>query len=943
MTIPDAARWAQIKALFEATADAPAAERDALMAAAGLDAAARAELLSLLAHHDQAAQGSEFMAEGAMQAIGSGIDEPPAVAAQPGQRLGAWEIVRPIGAGGMGEVFEARRADGQYDGRAAVKLLKRGMDSAAVLQRFALERQALARLSHPHIARLLDAGASADGLPYFVLEYVDGQPIDVAVLGQTLEQRLHLFLQLADAVAHAHRNLLVHRDLKPGNVLVDSEGRVKLLDFGIAKALDPLEHADGNATLGGVRPYTANYASPEQVRGEPVSTATDIYSLGVLLYQMLTGTRPTGRNARTPAEAARSVLEDAPTRPSRLPASDAVDAEWLRTRKKLEGDLDNILLRALEKAPEQRYASVDALRADVQAYLRGYPVQARAASRGYLWRKFVARHRAAVAAGALAAVAVVAGGGAALWQAQRADAQRDEAQAQRQVAEAQRQAADARFLQVRRMANDLVFKYHDQIERLPGATEVRMALLTDAARYLDGLRSSAAGDPLLARDLASAYYRISYSQGISQSSNSGEYLQAAAMLKQALDLTPLYVDQPDLELPALTEVADMWVSQAELLQRQGRLAEAVKSMDRGNALLGRALARDPKHQAALTTATASHGALARMLGSSIAHANLGRVAQAGQHLEQARAYAEQLLAVAPGLESENVRTFVLGEQVNWVLLNGRFTEALPLARELAARRQAASAGKPQDMEARYQHAGATSNLASALGFAGQHDESLVTMAQARALLAAAARSDSGNPAAQRNQVIFDMLTGRLHVLAGRFDEARGWLGRALAAMPPAASGDFVTDRWRADALLWLARACQPAQPACALAAADESLQMMQATGAAAAAAPAVASASAPASATASPPGISPAPALDENRARRWMLALAQGERALALQALGSQDAPATAAAAAAAREAETLWAGATPDGAVPASFLRFVQPVRALLAGVLPAKDIKPR
>jgi serine/threonine protein kinase len=206
-------------------------------------------------------------------------------------------------------------------------------------------------------------------------------------------------------VAHAHRNLLVHRDLKPGNVLVDREGQVKLLDFGIAKALDPLEHTDGHTTVAGQRPYTPHYASPEQIRGEPVSTATDIYSLGVLLYQMLTGTRPTGRKATTPAEAARSVLEDEPTRPSRLSPSEAVDPHWLATRKKLEGDLDNILLKALEKEPARRYASVDALAADVRAFLGGYPVSARAAGWRYRMAKRIARNRlvsGAVAAGVLA-------------------------------------------------------------------------------------------------------------------------------------------------------------------------------------------------------------------------------------------------------------------------------------------------------------------------------------------------------------------------------------------------------------------------------------------------------------------------------------------------------------------------------------------------------------
>ena len=495
MTTTDPARWADIKAVFEAAVDLPAAQREPLMAAAGLAPELLAELRSLLAHHDDATSGHVFMAQPAAAQLGAG-------AARVGQRLGAWEIVRAIGAGGMGEVFEARRADGSYEGRAAVKLLKRGMDSAAVLQRFAQERQALARLSHPHIARLLDAGASDEGLPYFVLEYVDGRPIDEAVRGLSIEQRLQLFLQLADAVAHAHRNLLVHRDLKPGNVLVDSEGQVKLLDFGIAKALDPLEGHDGNTTVGGVRLYTPNYASPEQVRGEPVSTATDIYSLGVLLYQMLTGTRPTGRNATTPAEAARSVLEDPPTRPSRLSADEAVDPQWLSTRKKLEGDLDNILLKVLEKAPERRYASVDAFQADVRAFLNGYPVSARAPSAAYVWAKFVGRNRVAVAASAAAALALLGGLAVSAWQAEQARLARDEAQ--------------ARLVDIRSITRDLVFRFGDSVSYLPGGMKVKEELLQDALRSLDRLAQGRDRDPALMADVANTYARLAELQGSDQ-------------------------------------------------------------------------------------------------------------------------------------------------------------------------------------------------------------------------------------------------------------------------------------------------------------------------------------------------------------------------------------------------------------------------------------------
>ncbi|CAN5167763.1 hypothetical protein BH11PSE10_BH11PSE10_12450 [soil metagenome] len=286
MTTPDLAAlpWDEIKALFEQALNLPAKQRDAFIAEAVSKATARADLRSFLQHHSASTGEPGFMDAPTQSAV---LLMAPSV--RPGQRFGAWEIVRPVGSGGMGEVFEARRADGQYQGRAAIKLLKRDMDSAAVLARFAQERQALARLQHPHIAGLLDAGLSDEGLPFFVMAFVESLPIDEAMTGHTLTERLGQFLQLADAVAYAHRNLIVHRDLKPGNVLVTPAGQVMLLDFGIAKALDPLEAGAGDATLGTLRPFTPNYASPEQVRGEPVTTATDLYSLGVLLYQMLTG------------------------------------------------------------------------------------------------------------------------------------------------------------------------------------------------------------------------------------------------------------------------------------------------------------------------------------------------------------------------------------------------------------------------------------------------------------------------------------------------------------------------------------------------------------------------------------------------------------------------------------------------------------------------------
>ncbi len=547
--IAPAARWATIKALFEATVELPVAAREPLIASAALDAASLIELRSLLAHHDAATGDQAFLAENAAQVLA----EVPSQAAAIGQRLGAWEIVRAIGVGGMGEVFEARRADGQYDGRAAVKLLKRGMDSAAVLRRFAQERQALARLSHPHIARLLDAGASDNGLPYFVLDYVQGQPIDEAVKGMPLDARLRLFLQLADAVAFAHRNLLVHRDLKPGNVLVDEQGQVKLLDFGIAKALDPLESSHerdySNTTVGGVRPYTPNYASPEQVRGEPVSTATDIYSLGVLLYQMLTGTRPTGRNATTPAEAARSVLEDEPTRPSRLSAREAVDPQWITTRKTLEGDLDNILLKALEKTPERRYASVDAMAADVTAFLQGRPVSARAARPTYLLAKFVARNRAAVWTGSLAVLGMATALAATLLQGRVAAAlgvvllatasllallQARRAATASDAANRANEAARAQLDRVKRITTELVFRYGDTVTHMPGGAQAQEAMLRNVVTLLEPTVQGGTDDLDLLATMASVLGRLAEIQGNAVMAARERAAEATATAERAL-------------------------------------------------------------------------------------------------------------------------------------------------------------------------------------------------------------------------------------------------------------------------------------------------------------------------------------------------------------------------------------------------------------------------
>ena len=349
-----------------------------------------------------------------------------------GERVGPYRLVRELGRGGMGAVFLAVRADGHFDQRVALKLVKRGMDSEEILERFRAERQILARLEHSHIARLVDGGVSEGGQPYFAMEHVEGEPLTAYCdrLRMSIEDRLRLFLQVCDAVEYAHRNLVVHRDLKPSNVLVTADGRAKLLDFGIAKVLDA-PAGDGSVTRGELRALTPQYAAPEQMLGQPVTTATDVYSLGVVLYELLSGRHPYRLLGLGRADADRVVLEVEPeplaTVPQRTVGSDAeVAADELAGRRglgmapltrRLRGDLETVVHKALRKEPDRRYGSVRAFADDLRRHLEGLPVSARPDTLAYRAGKFVKRHRVAVAV-----VLVTFGGGlaATLWQAREA-------------------------------------------------------------------------------------------------------------------------------------------------------------------------------------------------------------------------------------------------------------------------------------------------------------------------------------------------------------------------------------------------------------------------------------------------------------------------------------------------------------------------------------------
>ncbi len=540
--------WQQIKRIFdEAVELAPSEQGVFLDAACGSDASLRREVERMLA-----ADPADDLEESAFS-----LFDRAEGAAFRGRRIGHYRILEEVGRGGMGAVFAAVRDDGEFEQKVALKVIKSGLSTATIVRRFRHERQILASLEHPHIARLLDGGMSDDGVPFYVMEYIEGEPIEEFCRARHLglRERLELFRQVCAAVSYAHRRLIVHRDLKPSNILVTGEGRAKLLDFGIAKVLSQGDGgAQGTATQLGL--MTPDYASPEQFRGEPVATSTDVYSLGVVLYELLTGALPYDLAGLRLDQMLKVVCETEPTRPSQAaagreqretglhtrpmtaatdgdaePLQEVISQPAVRNPQALRGDLDNIVLKALRKEPERRYESVEQFAEDIRRHLAELPVSARPDTFAYRASKFVRRNRVAVVAASLVFLALIAGILGTAYQAR--------------VARRERERAEKRFEQVRKLANSVVFKYHDAIASLPGATAAREMLVKDATEYLDILSRDAQDNPELARELALAYLKIGNVQGEAYQANVGDSGGALVSYRKSLDiLERLAAEQP---------------------------------------------------------------------------------------------------------------------------------------------------------------------------------------------------------------------------------------------------------------------------------------------------------------------------------------------------------------------------------------------------------------
>ncbi|MEP6922182.1 MAG: protein kinase [bacterium] len=682
-------RWQRINEMFHAAIALDGRERRAfLVAESDGDAALCEKVGALLASHDQAEefiQGSVF-GDAAQLLI---EDEADAMIGQP---IGLYKIDREIGRGGMGTVYLATRNDAQFDQQVAIKVVKRGMDTDLVLARFRNERQILAGFDHPNIARLFDGGSTGTGLPYFVMEFIEGQAIHEYCDEQRLSTaaRLVLFRTVCAAVQYAHQHLVIHRDIKPTNILVTADGVPKLLDFGIAKLLHP--QANQTATAAMQRLMTPEYASPEQVRGEHVTTVSDVYSMGVLLYELLSGHSPYRFKTLLPQDIAQVVSDSEPEKPSTVinrveevttggrkgtkltpeSVSRTRDGRPEKLRRKLAGDLDNIVLMAMRKEPGRRYSSVGQFSEDIRRHLEGLPVVARKATLSYRSAKFIRRNKVAVAGAAVVTLILIVGIATTGWEAHVARRERARAEAAGAIAE-------RRFNQVRKLAHSVLFDYNEAIQDLPGSVPVRERLVKDALEYLDSLAGEANDDPSLQRELATAYEKVGDVQGRTLRANMGDTLGARESYRKALKIRETLVAANPKDLSSRSDLADSYREFGRLLWTASDTAGGLENARKDVALREALAAEDPKNMQARFNLGVSHADVGEILLEQ------GVPTGAAESLRRALTIFEALLAAEPANEKYRLAVpFVYGKTSEVMLWQGDGVGALETSRKALA-------------------------------------------------------------------------------------------------------------------------------------------------------------------------------------------------------------------------------------------------------------------
>jgi non-specific serine/threonine protein kinase/serine/threonine-protein kinase len=679
--------WTEVEEVFAKAVELPHPARAAFLAeACHARPAVRRELEALLEAHEQA---GGFLTSPAIHA------RPMSARPSVGHAIGPFRLVKRIGAGGMGTVYRAERMEG-FAQTVAIKLIDARLNDPETVRRFRSERHILATLNHPHIVRLLDGRIDDGQQPYLVMEYIDGLPITqyCETHHLSLKQRLRLFCDVCAAVHEAHEHGIVHRDLKPANILVTADGAPKLLDYGVAKLLTSVAH-ETDATLPGVlQPLTPNYASPEQFRGLPVTTAADIYALGVLLFEIVAGGRPYETAGKPVDDMLRIVLEQEPARPS-ASLSPAVPY----TPRPVKGDIDAIVSMAMHKEASRRYASSRELAADIERHLGRRPVLAREPGLWYVATRLARRHRTAFVAAGIVALALVATAAISLWHVR--------------IAVRERNRATARFDDVRHLANTLIFKIHDQVTLLPGSTAVRREIVSEALAYLEKLAGDPAGGDGLRLELAKGYHRIGTVQGAPSFANLGDregalesFRRAAVLLHSAAGLTAE-------ARPALVELARVQLSIAAVANIAGHREMAITA------------ARDAVSHAERLVQASSGDDARRLLGS--AYFQLASVSEDDPlpHWQRAGAVFDAMLAERPD-DVDRQRNVALVEKYTGAVYEraGNYGTALQHHMRAHALDQKRLARAPVDRTAQFDVAIDLGNIAHAQANTGQLREAV---------------------------------------------------------------------------------------------------------------------------------------------------------------------------------------------------------------------------
>ena len=633
---------AHVEEIFHEVADLSADGRSEYFRQRNIDAETRREVKALL-EFDSTSTAVPFES-----GIAQAAEQMLARFEPKGMLCGPYRLESLLGSGGMGSVYLAERVDGEVAQRVAIKLLRPGPDSSQLCERFLAERQILANLSHPNIARLLDAGRGEDGRPYLVMEYIEGKSIDVYTAEFSIRSKVHLFLKVCAAVGYLHRNLVVHRDLKPANILVTAEGEPKLLDFGIAKILDLMS----DPVVTGIPMLTPDYASPEQVVGRAASTATDVYSLGAVLYKLLTGVSPHRFGDESIQEIVSVICSGRIAPPSKLAPA-------------VRHDLEVIVLKTLRKEPQERYITVEQLSEDLENYLESRPIRARKGDKWYQIRKFLRRRWLPVAAASLAMAGLCGG---------------------MLVANRERAVAQQRFMQVRQLA-DRFIELHDDVAQLPGSTAIREKMVTTALDYLHNLSRSSGNDSKLLAEIGQAYAKIAHAQGAPGQPNLGRAENALWSFREAVEFESRAAA---LDPAYRIDLASVHTELSYLAMLNGYFPEAQQNLNTAASLLDQMRRENPENVELLVLAAQIAGIRGDLSESE------GNFHDELAFFQEAAQLHDEYLRRKPS-NAARVRAYRAATLVAWALTDNRqYEEALTTLHERAPVIDALLASEPEN-------------------------------------------------------------------------------------------------------------------------------------------------------------------------------------------------------------------------------------------------------